>query len=95
LTKLINEFRGLVSGLDGRSLVQLIAPTDSMAQLALMLHALINDDKELAKALTLYGAINSSSKLLTRLFLEACRTCCDLGKDEFRLAIARLFFFHV
>jgi len=95
LTKLINEFRGLVSGLDGRSLVQLIAPTDSLAQLALMLHALINDDKELAKALTLYGAINSSSKLLTRLFLEACRTCCDLGKDEFRLAIARLFFFHV
>ncbi|MCQ4349439.1 MAG: hypothetical protein NO126_01100 [Sulfolobales archaeon] len=53
---MINEFRGLVSGLDGRSLVQLIAPTTSMARLALMFHALINGNKELAKALALYGA---------------------------------------
>jgi tetratricopeptide (TPR) repeat protein len=92
---LINEFKGLVRGLDGKSLVQLIAPSFSMAQLALMLRALINDNKELAKALALYGAIHYSSKLLRRLFLEAYKECCDLGKDEFRRAIARLFFLHV
>jgi len=75
---LINEFRGLVSGLDGRSLVQLIAPETSMAQLALMLHALINGNKELAKAHALYGAVSTTgNKLLTRLFLEAYRACCD------------------
>jgi len=69
-----------------------------MAQLALMLRALINGNKELAKALALHGAINYSSKLLRRLFLEAykeCKECCDLGKDEFRHALARLFFYHV
>jgi len=43
-----------VSGLDGRSLVQLFAPSNSMAQLALMLHALINGNEELAKAYALH-----------------------------------------
>jgi hypothetical protein len=93
---LINKFRGLVSGLDGRSLVQLIAPSNSMAHLALMLHALISGNKELAKALALDRAIHSSSKLLGRLFLEVYKECCDLGKDEsFRLALAKLFFYHI
>jgi hypothetical protein len=100
---LFNEFRGLVNGLDGKSLAQLDAPTNSMAGLALMLRALVNDDKELAKAHALMGAVGAiGSKLLTRLFLEAYRACCDLGSegcdlknDEFRRAIARLFFLHV
>jgi hypothetical protein len=95
---MISEFEKLVYGLDGKSLVQLIAPNYSTAQLALMLHALINGNKELAKALILYGAIYSSSKLLGRLFLEAykeCKECCDLSKDEFRLVIAKLFFLYV
>jgi hypothetical protein len=87
---------GLVNGLDGKSLAQLIAPIDSRASLALMLHALINGDERLAKAHALIGAVGATgSKLLTRLFLEAYKACCDLGKDEFRRAIARLFFYHV
>ena len=96
---MISEFGNLVYGLDGKSLAQLIAPTTSMARLALMLYALINGDEELAKAHALYGAVGATgSKLLTRLFLEAykeCKECCDLGKDEFRRAIAKLFFYHV
>jgi hypothetical protein len=94
---LINEFKKLVYGLDGKSLVQLIAPSNSSAQLALMLHALISGNKELVKAHALYGAINSSSssKLLERLFLEAYKECCDLENESFRDAIARLFFLHV
>jgi hypothetical protein len=95
---LISEFEKLVYGLDGKSLVQLLAPSNSMARLALMLRGLINGDKELAKALALHGAIISSSKLPARLFLGAykeCRESCDLGKDEFRHALAKLFFRHV
>jgi len=93
--KLIDEFRGLVDGLDGKSLVRLIAPTSSMARLALMLHALINGDEELAKAHALIGTVEVTEKLPARLFLEAYRACCDLGSEEFRRAIARLFFLHV
>jgi hypothetical protein len=95
---LISEFEKLVYRLDGKSLAQLIAPSFSMAQLALMLHALVNGNKELAKAHALYDAIVRSSKLPARLFLGAykeCRESCDLGKDELRRAIARLFFYHV
>jgi len=99
---LINKFEGSVYGLDGKSLAQLIAPDYSMARLALMLRALINGDERLAKAHALYGATYYSSKLLTRLFLEAYRACrdlgsegCDLKNDEFRRAVARLFFYHV
>jgi len=97
----ISEFGKLVYGLDGKSLTQLLAINSSMAQLALMLHALINGNKELAKALALYGANSYSSKLLGRLFLEVYKECrdlesgCDLKSESFRLALARLFFYHV
>ena len=93
--ELISEFEKLVYGLDGKSLVQLLAIRSSTAQLALMLHALINGNKKLAKALALHGAIHYSSKLLRRLFLEAYEESCDLDKDELRHALARLFFLHV
>jgi hypothetical protein len=92
---LISEFEKLVYGLDGKSLAQLLAINSSRARLALMLHALINGNEKLAKAHALYGAVSVDEKLPTRLFLEAYKACCDLGKDEFRHAIARLFFYHI
>ena len=92
---LISEFGKLVYGLDGKSLVQLIVPDYSTALLALMLHALISGNKELAKALAIKGATYYSSKLLGRLFLEVYKECCDLKSESFRLAIARLFFYHI
>jgi len=91
---LISEFEKLVYGLDGKSLAQLMAPSSGMAVLALMLHALINGDEKLAKAHALYGAVSVAKKLPTRLFLEAYKACCDLKSEGFRLAIAKLFFFH-
>jgi len=95
---LISEFEKLVYGLDGKSLAQLLTIGSSTTQLALMLHALISGNEKLAKAHALYGAVRVAGKLPGRLFLEAykeCKECCDLDKDEFRLALARLFFYHV
>jgi hypothetical protein len=91
---MISEFGKLVYGLDGKSLVQLIAPGDSRAQFVLMLHALVNDNKELARAHALYGAAYYG-KLLSRLLLEAYRACCDLKNESFRRAIVKRFFYHV
>jgi KaiC/GvpD/RAD55 family RecA-like ATPase/Asp-tRNA(Asn)/Glu-tRNA(Gln) amidotransferase C subunit len=90
-----NEFKSLINGLDGASLVQLIAPETSTARLALMLHALINSNKKLAKAHALMGAVYATDKLLTRLFLETYEACCDPNNELFRRAIAKLFFYHV
>jgi hypothetical protein len=92
---MISEFGKLVYGLDGKSLVQLIAIDSSTALLALILHALINGNKELAKAHAPKGVIYYFSKLLRRLYLEAYKACCDLESESFRLAIARLFFLHI
>jgi hypothetical protein len=93
---MISEFGKLVSGLDGKSLVRLIAPASSRASLALMLYALINGDERLARAHALIGIVEATgNKLLRRLFLEAYRACCDLESESFRRAIARLFFYHV
>jgi len=67
LLNMFDEFMELVYGLDGKSLVQLIAPTSSMAQLALMLHALINHNENLAKAHALIGTVRTTgSKLRPR-----------------------------
>ncbi len=96
LLKMFDDFMESVDGLDGKSLVQLIAPRTSKTLLALMLFALINNNKRLAKALTLYGTVSFTNKLSARLFLEAYRACCDLKNSEgFRRAIAKLFFLHV
>ena len=95
LLNMFDVFKSLVYGLDGKSLVQLIAPRDSIARLALMLRALINGDEELAKAHALMGAVYTTVKLSTRLFLEAYDACCDLKSESFRRAIASLFFLHV
>jgi hypothetical protein len=95
LLSMFNKFMELVYELDGRSLVQLIAPRHSRAHLVLMLYALINGNHELVKAHALYCTTISSYKLLTRLFLEAYKACCDLSGENFRKALARLFFYHV
>ncbi len=99
-----NELMGLIHELSGKSLLSVVSfsfcPEHeqrrcSSAHLTYMLYALINGNEKLAKAHALYGAIYSYSKLLGKLFLEAYRACCDLGSESFRLAIARLFFYHI
>jgi hypothetical protein len=99
-----NELKGLIHELSFKSLLSVVSfgfcSKDqqlycSSAHLTYMLYALINGNEKLAKAHALYGAIYSSSKLLGRLFLEAYRACCDPNNEEFRRAIAKLFFYHV
>jgi energy-coupling factor transporter ATP-binding protein EcfA2 len=110
LNALLGPRGGLSGELEGKlavnpeelidALVQLNAPSNPIAQLALMLHSLINGNKELPKAYALEGAVSiakqlPTGKLPTRLFLEAYKECCDLESESFRLALARLFFYHI
>jgi hypothetical protein len=99
-----NELRGLIHELSGKSLPALASFSHcfeheqrrcSSAHLTYMLYALINGNEKLAKAHALYGAVSVAGKLPAKLFLEAYRACCDLKSESFRLAIARLFFYHV
>jgi len=99
-----NELKGLIHELSIKSLPELAIFSHcfeheqrrcSSAHLTYMLYALINGNKELAKAHALYGAASVAGKLPARLFLEAYRACCDLKSESFRHAIARLFFYHI
>jgi KaiC/GvpD/RAD55 family RecA-like ATPase len=99
-----DELKRLIHELSGKSLVSVDIFSHcfeheqlrcSSAHLIYMLYALINGNEELAKAHALMGAMISTGKLPARLFLEAYRACCDPNNEEFRRAIAKLFFYHV
>jgi hypothetical protein len=96
------KLEGLIHELSGKSLPELAMFCSereqrrcSSAHLAYLLYALINGNEKLAKAHALYGAVSVAGKLPARLFLEAYKECCDLKREEFRRAIARLFFYNV
>jgi hypothetical protein len=96
--KLVDEFMELVGEHDGKSLVQLLAPSSTWARLALMLYALINGDEKLAKAHALMGAVGFSDKLTARLFLDFYRACekgCELSNEDLRQAITKLFLYYI
>jgi hypothetical protein len=79
---------------EGAELVHLLAPGSSSAQLALSLHALLSGRAELARAHLLRGS-EEFSGLLGELFRGALASCCDPGREEFRLALLKLFYYHV
>ena len=93
--RLGSEFYERVKDLDAKLLVQLLAPITSNAQLAFMLYSLINGDTELARRHALLGSMEAVSELLIRLFREAYDSCCDIGDEGFKLALLKLFYFHI
>jgi tetratricopeptide (TPR) repeat protein len=92
-----SKFYERVKDLDAKLLVQLLAPIISSAQLAFMLYSLINGDMDLARRHALEGSIDYStkSKLLSRLFGEAHDSCCNTGDEKFKLALLKLFYYHI
>jgi len=89
-----HKYLDLVDKLDGRSLIQIFPPSIPNGYFALMLNALVNKDFDLARVILLQMTFYHSSKLGAKLFLEAYRNCCDLNTENFKLALAKLFFFH-
>jgi KaiC/GvpD/RAD55 family RecA-like ATPase len=97
-----DEFRRLLHELSYRALKPIYEHSGCSYQLfcssvllIYMLYALINGNEKLAKAHALAGAMIYTEKLPARLFLEAYRACCDPNNEEFRRAVAKLFFYHV
>jgi polyhydroxyalkanoate synthesis regulator phasin len=82
----------LVQGLDGKALVQLLAPATSRCRLALMLYALVNGNIELAKKHAQWGSEKYRS--VGRLFGDVYEACCDVSSEGFRLALLKLYYVH-
>jgi|GEM_PF-1013687 hypothetical protein len=94
LTKLRNslnaELLKLVQGLDGKALVQLLAPIYSECRVALMLYTLVNGNAELAKKHAWWGS--EEYGLYGRLFGDVYGACCDVNSEGFKLALLKLYY---
>jgi hypothetical protein len=98
LTKLRDSLdvksRELVQGLDGKALVQLLAPRSSECRLAFMLYALVKGNIELAKKHALWGS-KVFNGLVGRLFGDVYETCCDMNSERLKLALLKLYYLHI
>jgi hypothetical protein len=70
----------LMQGLDGKALVQLLAPMTSQCRLALMLYALVNGNIELAEKHVLWGS-EEFPGLVGRLFGDVYGVCYDVSSE--------------
>ncbi|PLC67920.1 hypothetical protein B7L70_06195 [Vulcanisaeta sp. EB80] len=93
--ELLNEFMGLINSLDGKSLTHLVVPKSAFGRLAAIMHALVEGWHDLTRAHALMGLVESGTKLQARLFRELYNTCCDKSDDNYRLALAKLYLYHV
>jgi len=94
-SELLGEFTGLIKSLDERLLIHLVIPRSVIGRLAAMMHALVEGWHDLARAHALMGLVESSTKLQVRLFRELYNTCCDRDDDNYRLALVKLYLYHV
>jgi KaiC/GvpD/RAD55 family RecA-like ATPase len=83
----------LVQELDGKALVQLLAPMTSDCRFALMLYALVNGNAELAKKHAWWGSeeYGEKNRLVGRLFGDVYEICCDVNSEGFKLALLKLY----
>jgi hypothetical protein len=89
-----NFYRELLDFVDRRdasAVVQLLAPATSLASFTLMLWALLNGDKELAKAHAKLAWMRYKNKLPRRLFREVAEA---RSEEELKLALLKLFYLH-
>jgi hypothetical protein len=98
LTKLRNSLNvkllKLMQGLDGKALVQLLAPMTLNCQSALILYALVSGNAELAKKHVWWGS-EAFRGLLGRLFGDAYGACCNVNSERFKLALLKLYHIHI
>jgi energy-coupling factor transporter ATP-binding protein EcfA2 len=89
------RFYKFVEDLDVKSLVQLLAPASSAAGLAFMLYSLANSDTDLARRHALLLGSIAIGMPSSRLFREAHDFCCNTGDEKFKLALLKLFYYHI
>jgi hypothetical protein len=86
-----SELLNFVEERDAGTVVQLRAPMHSRPAFVLMLWALSNGDEELARAHAKLASIRLKEKLLRRFFHEAAEA---RSKEELKLALLKLFYYH-
>jgi len=80
---------------DVRTLVEVLSPISSQAQLAFMLLAATEGRAVAVRLHGLWGSIMYRVPLLSRLFRDVYENCGDLNSEGCKLALLKLYYYHI
>jgi hypothetical protein len=90
----VMEAHPLLGKADGRTLVEVLAPRSSQAQLAFMLLAAVEGRVDAVRLHGLLGSAEFKKPLVRRLFRAVYENCDDLNSESCRLALLKLYYYH-
>ena len=94
LEKVVPEAHPLLDKADGRTLVEILAPRYSLAQLVFMLLAAVEGRADTVRLHGLWGSARLKEPLPRRLFRAVYENCGDLDSEGCRLALLKLYYYH-
>jgi hypothetical protein len=89
-----SETRPLLNKADGRTLVEVLSPRSSQAQLAFMLLAAVEGRADAVRLHGLWGSMAHGGIVLQPLFRAVYENCDDLNSESCRLALLKLYYLH-
>jgi KaiC/GvpD/RAD55 family RecA-like ATPase len=93
-SKIVPETRRLLGEADGRTLVEVLAPGYSLARLAFMLLAAVEDRADAVRLHGLLGSVAYGDTVLQPLFRAVYENCGDLNSEGCRIALLKLYYYH-
>jgi hypothetical protein len=84
----------LLDKVDGKTLVEVLAPKYSSAQLSFTLLATVEGRVNAVRLHGLWGSVAYGEPLGRRLFRAVYENCGDLNSEECRLALLKLYYLH-
>jgi tRNA A37 threonylcarbamoyladenosine biosynthesis protein TsaE/RNA processing factor Prp31 len=84
----------LLKGVDGKSLVEVLAPKSSQARLVFMLLAAVEGRADAVRLHGLWGSARFKEPLPRRLFRAVYESCSDLNSEGCRMALLKLYYHH-
>jgi hypothetical protein len=90
----VQEMSLLLDKVDGRTLVEVLAPRYFTARLALMLLAAVEGRAKAVRLNGLWGSARFKEPLLRRLFRDVYENCGNLNSEECRMALLKLYYIH-
>jgi hypothetical protein len=85
----------LLDKVDGKALVEVRAPKYPSAQLAFMLLAAVEGRVDAVRLHGLWGSATSREPLPRQLSLAVYENCGNLNSEECRMALLKLYYYHV
>ncbi|NAZ33707.1 MAG: hypothetical protein GU356_05425 [Pyrobaculum sp.] len=94
IEKVVAGARPLLDRADGRTLVEVLTPISSAAQLVFMLLAAVEGRADAIRLHGLLGSVAYGDNVNQPLFRTVYKNCDDLNNEGCRLALLKLYYYH-